>query len=486
MANPGHSNDEMNDIDVLVIGGGISGLAVARLLAQRGCSIEVWEKESRPGGKIESSYRSGYLTERAATMVFNFRPEVSRFMRDFDLVDSRIMRQEVLNRYLVEDGQLCPAPLKLGAMLTSPLWSLQDKLRLLAEPFIARGNDENETVTEFVSRRLGRQMLEKAMGPFVAGPLASDPNLANARATLPRLTALERRYGSLAMGVFVHKVLRRRAATETEVFSFQGGMSTLVESLAQCKGVCFHGKHAVTQLRAYANGWIVNATSPQGERSVRAKQVVLCAPADVASSLLDSVDSELSGHLSAIEYTPLAVVHSGFPSTALSRPLNGAGFLVPRRHGGMITGCSWQSSLFSGRAPEGKVLLSSYLGGACAPAAAALNDEQCTALTMQTLRSLMQIKGDPDMLYVDRHERGLPLYHGAYPARMRAIDERLRLLSGLHLEANYRGGISIRDRIVCAYKAVERIESALVQAGSSTTRNINRDVVPIPLSPVTQ
>jgi len=475
----------MSDLDVLVIGGGISGLAVARLLAQRNLRTEVWEKEAMPGGKIASDRRSGYLTERAAAMVLNFRPEVSRFMQDFDLAGSRIMRDGLSNRYLVDQGCLRPVPLKIGSMMFSSLWSTKGKLRLLVEPFIsrARGSSENETVTEFISRRLGREVLEKAMGPYVTGPLASDPDLANALATLPRLTALEKRYGSLALGVLVHKVLQRRTATETEAFSFQGGMSTLIESLARSDGVHFYGQHTVTELDRHGNGWMVSAISPGGERTVRAKQVVLCAPADVAASLLDPVDSELAGLLAGIEYAPISVVHTGFPAQAFSRPLDGAGYLVPRREGGVVSGCSWMSSMYPDRAPAGKVLLSSYLGGACAPAVAALDEEQCVAATLQSLRSLLPVKGDPDMVQVDRHRQGLPLYHGAYPARMRAINERLRFSPGIHLEANYRGGISIRDRILCACQAVERIESELVHASAAPARKIRKTIATVPLSP---
>jgi oxygen-dependent protoporphyrinogen oxidase len=466
----------MSDIDVLVIGGGISGLAVARLLAQRGLHTEIWEKDTRPGGKIVTDQRSGYLTERAAAMVLNFRPEVSRFMRDFDLADRRIMRDGVANRYLVDQGRLLQVPLKIGAMIFSPLWSTQGKLRLLAEPFIPRGSNENETVAEFVCRRLGREVLEKAMGPFITGPLASDPDLANALATLPRLKALEKRYGSLTLGVFVHRILRRRTATETEAYSFKGGMSSLIESLARSDGVHFHGLRTVTELIPRGNAWTIHATSPLGEHSVRAQQVVLCVPAEVAASLLEPVDDELAGLLSGIEYAPISVVHTGFPAQAFPRPLDGAGFLVPRQEGGAVTGCSWMSSMYSDRAPAGKVLLSSYLGGACAPDAAALGEEQSTAAVMHTLRSLLQVKSDPDMIHVDRHPQGLPLYHGAYPARMRAINERLRYTPGLHLEANYRGGISIRDRILCAYQAVERIESLLVTHPSSRLgRNTQND-----------
>jgi oxygen-dependent protoporphyrinogen oxidase len=473
----------MSDLDVLVVGGGISGLAVARLLAQRGHGVEVWEKQSRPGGVIATDVKSGYLTERAASMVLNFRPEVRRFMRDFDLAGSRIKRDGVANRYLVDGGRLRAVPSKVGSMVFSPLWSLKGKLRLLAEPFISRGGGENETVADFTIRRLGREVLDKAMGPYVTGPLASDPYLANARAALPRLTALEQRYGNLTLGVFAHKILRRKTATETEAFSFQGGMSTLTDSLARCEGVGFKADHAVVEIFANGSGWTVNATSPRGERSVRAKQVVLCVPADAAAALLCRLDSRLAGFLSGIEYAPLAVVHTGFPAQAFSRPLDGAGFLVPRGEGGVVTGCSWMSSMLPGRAPKGKALLSSYLGGACAPAAAALDDRQCTAAVMRTLRSLMRVEGDPEMVHVDRHKRGLPLYHGAYPARMRAIDDRLSSLPGLYLEANYRGGISIRDRIVCAYQVAERIDSALAEASPARMRKTGQTATTASLTP---
>ncbi|MEN8108992.1 MAG: protoporphyrinogen oxidase, partial [Pseudomonadota bacterium] len=176
----------MKDIDVLVIGGGISGLAVAHLLAREGLSVEIWEQDSQPGGKIRSNREAGYLTEQAASMVLNFRPEVSRFMQDAGLESSKTPRTMTANRYLVDAARLVALPMKLGPMMSSPLWSLRGKLRLAMEAFIPRGGGPHETVSEFITRRLGKEMLDKAMGPFVAGPLASDPDQANAFSVLPR------------------------------------------------------------------------------------------------------------------------------------------------------------------------------------------------------------------------------------------------------------------------------------------------------------
>ena len=364
----------MKDIDVLVIGGGISGLAVAHLVAQEGLSVEVWERESQPGGKIRTHQEAGYLTEQAASMVLNFRPEVNRFMQASGLESSKSSRATTANRYLVNDGRLVALPMKLGPMMTSPLWSLRGKLRLAMEAFIPRGGGPHETVSEFITRRLGKEMLEKAMGPVVAGPLASDPDQANAFSVLPRLTGLEQRYGSLAMGVFAHRVLRRRTATVTEGFSFQGGMSTLVETLAGDPGIGFHGGYTVTALEPVRQGWKVTGTARGTEQVCRARQVILSVTADKAGRLTRPLDSQLAELVDGIEYAPLCVVHTGFPRATVSHPLDGNGFLVPRKAGVSVTGCQWMSSLFPDRAPPGKVLLSSNLGGPQHHAAADVDD----------------------------------------------------------------------------------------------------------------
>ena len=214
----------MTDIDVLIVGGGISGLSIAWYLAQAGVSVEVWEQDTRPGGKIQSIKANGYLTESAASMILNHRPEVSQFLKNTGLEAKKSLRAETANRYLVHNGHLLALPLKLGAMVMSPLWSLQGKLQMLKEPFIRKGGHAQETVSEFICRRFGREVLEKAMGAFVTGTLASDPDLANAYAVLPRLTALEQRYGSITKGIFLHKILGHRTACLTQAFSFQGGM----------------------------------------------------------------------------------------------------------------------------------------------------------------------------------------------------------------------------------------------------------------------
>ena len=446
----------MNDVDVLVIGGGISGLATAWWLAREGLDVEVWEAADRPGGKIRSVRNDGYLTEQAAALLMNFRPEVTELVREAGLENVRTLRSSTAeqHRYLLHQGCLTELPMRLGAMVLSPLWSLQAKLRLLAEPLIPAGDNAQETVRQFITRRLGREVLEKAMDPFIAGTLASDPNQASAAATLPRLTGLEKRYGSITAGILMNKLLRRRTATGAELFSFRGGMETLVTTLARTPGVRLRTSHSVQALTPLRGGWRVTAN---GHTTLRARQIVLATPAPVAARLLAPLDNELATLLRGIRYAPLAVVHFGIDRDAVDHPLDGNGFLVPAKERQPFNGNLWLSSLFPDRAPAGKVLLTTYLGGARRPEIVEWDDQRLIDTTLQALSPLLGIRSAPDMVRIDRHRQALPLYHGAYPRRLAAIDACLRRLPGLFLEANYRGGISIRDRIAHSRNVARQI-----------------------------
>ena len=437
------------DCDVLIIGGGISGLANAWWLAREGFSVEVWESEDRAGGKIMSSQRGGYLTERAAAMVLNFRPEVTELMRETGLESEKTARlaQAEAHRYLLHQGQLKALPMRLGGMLASPLWSPIGKLRLMLEPFILTSGSKDETVGDFVRRRFGREMLEKAMEPFVAGTLAADPEQTSAEAALPRLKSLEKRYGSVATGVLINRLLRRRTATVTETFSFRRGIGSLVEALAQSPNIRVRSGYRAEELLRSKHGWQAAASSRHGSHCLHARHVVAATPAAVTAALVAPLDRSLADLLRGITYAPVAIVHTGMERSNIKHPLDGAGFLVPKREGSGLTGNLWMSAMFPGRAPAGKTLLTSYLGGSRAPEVIDWSDERIVDEALQALAPLLGVDGSPEMVHIDRHRQALPVYHGAYQGRMDAIQAHLRLLPGLHFEANYIGGVSVRDRL---------------------------------------
>ena len=466
----------MSDTDVIIIGGGISGLSTAWWLAQAGASVQVWEADNRLGGKIKSRQQGGYLTEQAASLLMNFRPEVTQLVSKAGLDTLKTQRLPQARRYLLHRGELQALPMRMAGMLSSPLWSLRGKLRLLLEPFIPAGSAEDETVSQFIRRRLGNEMLEKAMEPFIAGTLAADPDLASAGATLPRLTALERRFGSITAGVLAHKLLRRRTACNVDSFSFRGGMNTLVNTLTHTAGVQVLSNRRVEEIIPDGNSWSVTATTPDGERSLNATHVVVATPAPMAANLISSVDHELATLLSDIQYAPLAVLHMGLDQQQIGHALDGTGFLTPRQEQQPFTGNLWMSSLFCDRAPTGKVLLTTYLGGARHPKAAHWNDARLLDEALRALTPLLDIKGNPEMVRIDRHAQALPLYHGAHLVRDHAISGRLQTLPGLHVEANYRGGVSIRDRIARGQQLAQKITAQLML----TTETLPR----LPLNPL--
>jgi len=232
------------------------------------------------------------------------------------------------------------------------------------------------------------------MGPYVAGLLASDPDHASARSVLPRLVELEQRYGSIVVGAFVRRVLRRKTATVTEAFSFQGGMETLARTLVRANGVRFCGGHTVTGLSRTRDGWRVVARTAAGERV------------------------ELAALLGGIEYASLTVVHTGFEQCGIRHRLDGNGFLAQGLDGTPLIGSMWISSLFDDRAPSGRTLLSNYLGGAQYPGTVTWSDDRLVDTAITALQPLLGIRAEPEMVRVDRHVRALPLYHGDYCARM--------------------------------------------------------------------
>jgi len=462
------------ETDVLIIGGGISGLATAWWLSQYGIQVRLWEKQPQVGGKIQTHSNNGFTTEQAASMIMNFRPEVDLFLKHSGLEKFKATRllDSESKRYLLHQGQLQALPMTIGKMFASPLWSLKGKLRLLLEPFIATSCNRNETVSEFIQRRLGKEFLEKAMEPFIAGTLASDPDLANANYVLPRLTSLEKKYGSLTAGIIAHKILGKRTARITENFSFNGGMSTLCQHLADKIELGIETDVSVSNINSRGkNIWEVQASSSNGDLSCRCRHIVMSTPANIAASITQQNIPELASNLAAIEYAPLAVVHLGLQEKAIQHPLDSAGFLVPRQEKIAINGNLWMSSLFLHRAPQGQVLLSSYIGGSRDPQAIHLSEKESISRVMQALRPILKIKhgnmSEPVMTKVDKHYLGLPIYHGQYHKLRANISRQLAAHPGLHIQANYIDGVSVRDRISAARHQALQIAQSMQHGKSS-------------------
>lgn len=449
--------------DVLIIGGGISGLSSAWWLSQQGVSSIVLERAKRAGGLIDSTDQDGYLTDHAASMILNFDSTVSHFINQSGLQKHRINRSSVTKRYVLKNSALSEVPVNIREILCSDLFSLKTRIQIMTEAFRGGCECEWESVADFIRRRLGQEILDVAIDPYVSAVLACDPEKACARSTLPRLTALETKFGSFTAGMLIKKLLPGKRGLPQEAFSFSGGMKTLTDTLAQNPHAEVQTGQQVTSLEPLKSGWRVISRGNNSESQFHVRHVVFSTPADITSALVKPVDKELSALLDQIDYAPIAQIHLGFDKSAFNKPLDGNGFLVPSRNRIPIRGSLWMSNLIDNRAPPGKTLTSNFIGGACQQDALKNSDDILVDQAMSALKKLCGLKAAPEMVRVNRHQQGLPLYHGNYHKLTRSIMGQAGRYEGLHFVANYLQGISIRDRIIQAKTVADQINLSLTE-----------------------
>ncbi|MGH9399252.1 MAG: protoporphyrinogen oxidase, partial [Thermoanaerobaculia bacterium] len=334
----------------IVIGGGLSGLVRAHSLARRGEDVLLLEAGSRPGGVVATDRVDGYLIERGPNTV---RPtaELWSLVADLGLLSEVELASPSATRYLDFGGRLQPMPMSLPGLIGTRLLSARGKLRLLAEPFIRRRGPEDESVRDFFTRRLGPEVAERFIEPFVSGIFAGDAGELAAAAAFPAWKTMDTRYGSLVRGAMRSRKDRALAAVKPPrgLLSFRQGLSTLPLTIAALLGDRLKLDAAVREIARAASGWRVATDSGAFE----AARLILAAPSRESAALVRNVAPEAAAALAAIPSPALAVLHLAWPEDAFARPPRGFGYLVVPQAGRRILVCLWTSSLFSRRAPEG-------------------------------------------------------------------------------------------------------------------------------------
>ena len=437
--------------DTLVIGAGISGLATAWFLRERGHKVRVLEAASEPGGCMRTLARDGFLIEAGPNSTLSKGGAFDELVRGVGLAPEQIEANRLARRrFIVKGGAPVALPGSPIAFLRTPLFSMRGKLRLLLEPFQGRAADE-ESVAAFVRRRLGQEFLDWAIDPFVSGVYAGDPDRLSARAATAKVYALEAEYGSLIKGALA-RGLRGKASGPQPVgklVSFRGGMQALPFAIATALGDAVQLGVGAERLTRSANGrWQAHA----GGAVFEADRVVLAVGAEQAAQLLAPLDASLATELRAIHYPPVMSVALGFGRNQVRHLLDGFGMLIPRRERRNTLGTLFSSTLFPGRAPEGQVLLTAFIGGARNEAVAGLDDGVILATVLADLRELLGIAGDPVFALVNRWLRAIPQYELGHLGRIARIDAGLAKLPGLHARANWRDGISVADCVTNAQR----------------------------------
>jgi protoporphyrinogen/coproporphyrinogen III oxidase len=453
----------------VVAGGGIAGLSLAFALRQRlppDDEVVVLERGARPGGNIRTDAIDGYLCEWGPNGFLDNVPETFALISALGL-DARVVRSSdaARRRYIYRHGRLHEVPTGPGAFLRSGLLSWPGKLRLAWEPFAPGPPPGDETIHAFASRRIGREAADALVDPMVSGIFAGNARDLSLRACFAKMAEMEAQYGGLVkalIGKMRERGFRRKpdaapvGAPTGALTSFTGGTQDLIDALAARLGPALRLRTAVTGLTRQGAGWHVQTDR---DEPFDADAVVLAAPAGVSADLVEPWDVPLATTLRAIPSAPLAVVCVGYDEAEVTRtrgPLDGFGFLVPRGEGLRILGALWDSSVYPGRAPGGRVLIRAMIGGAHDRSVLALSDDELLATVRTDLRRAMQLDTEPSFVRIFRHPLGIPQYTVGHLDRLAAIEARLAAWPGLFLAGNaYRGPsinacIADADRLAAA------------------------------------
>ena len=483
---------------VAIVGGGIAGLATAVHLTDRadsvvgGLEVVVFEAAGRLGGNIRTDHTNGFTIESGPSGYLDNLEAMRRLIERLNLrAELQKADDTAAKRFLYRGGRLHLLPTGPLGFLGSSGLSFPGRLRVLLEP-LARSRPEglDETVHEFACRRIGVEAAEVLVDAMVSGVFAGDTRRLSLESAFPKMAAMERDHGGLVRAM-ISSIYRRRGAKRRArrlskrgesveemmrpsgpagpggtLTSFRRGMETLVERLADELGDAIRLRHRVVAIEmpeasrsgfepAAGPAWRV-FTDPGETFEVDA--VVVAVPAAAAANLLRGIDRPLGELVAGIASAPLVVVALGFEESDIGGAPNGFGYLVPRSEGMRSLGCLWDSSIFPGRAPAGKVLLRVMIGGAHDPGAVELDDETLISVVRRDLSKTMGLAAEPSLTRIYRHPLGIAQYERGHGARLDRIAERLDEWPGLWVVGSSFQGVSMNS---CAEMAERQAELTL-------------------------
>ena len=478
---------------VAIIGGGITGLTAGFYLHRAGIPVTVYEATGRVGGAIQSLRKDGYLAEFGPNTILETSPKITQLVNDAGLRARRMDPDPKAEaRFVVRYNRPIPMPDSKLGFFTTPLFTLGAKFAVMREPFrpVKRDGVE-ESIANFVRRRLCPEFLDQAIDALVGGIYAGDPEKLSVQQAFPKLAALEEKYGSLIKGQILGARERKKsgevAKDRAPKFSFDEGLQVLPDTLRDLLGVSVRLNTSVTKLTQTSGGWSVEFRNAEGlgqaEHSavlyagtafrLAELQVELGAPnSDSARAQNQNTPNRSSAFqtksglldlsaFSEIRHPPVASVVLGFRREDVAHPCNGFGMLIPKVEGFKILGTIFSSSLFPNRAPAGHVTLTSYIGGERYPELASLPAEKLYEIVQEDLRVLLGVRGKPTFQHTVYWPRAIPQYnlgYGKYRALMTEIEGKV---PGLFFAGHYRDGISVGDSIVSGINFVARVEKFL-------------------------
>lgn len=467
----------MSERRILVLGGGISGLATAEAIARHadraGHPVRaiVLEGDRRPGGKIKTRYENGFVVESGPHGFLDKEPKM------FALIDRLGIRDQVVaantdsaRRFIYRAGKLREVPMSPPAFLTSDILTLTGKLRCALEPFMPGPRKDEESVREFAARRIGAQAADVLVDAMVTGIYGGDPSKLSLKAAFPRMFELESAYGSLIKAQFAvarEKRQKRLEAGAEEIVpeqqgtgapagtlhSFERGFATLIDALADRVDV--QCDSAAERLEPVDEGWRVRV----GNEWVYGDAVVSTLPAYTTANLVRRLKPDAADRIDEIPYVPCSVVVQCFKKEDVGRSTDGFGFLVPGNAGRAVLGTIWASTVFPEHGPDDQVMFRSMLGGARRTDLADASKDELAALARAELDDLMKVRPDatPTTQVVIPWARAIPQYNLGHAGRVEAAEAVEAAQPGLYLSGNAFKGVAVLACVAQADEVGQRV-----------------------------
>lgn len=458
---------------IAVLGGGITGLAAAHRLQELArersfdAEIRLYEASERTGGCVQTAHANGFTMELGPDSLLIDKPAGADLVRRLELDGEVVeMRAEFKGARIVHRGRLhrIPpdfrlfSPTSLTALLGSGIFSAAGIARAAMEPFVPkRASAGDESLASFVTRRFGREILDRLAQPLIGGIYSGDPARLSMRATLPQFLEMEQRYGSVMRAMQASRAPRQAV----RLVSLRGGLGALAAALRERldEAVIRTGAR-VSALTRDNDAWRIIF---DGEHSADADAVICCLPAYTAAHLVRPHDASLAGLLESIRYNSIATVNLTYDAASNAALPRSSGFVVPYVERRRITAATFATQKYPFRSPENALLLRAFIGGALQPELLACSDTELARMAHEELAALAGVRTEPRDAVVTRWNRLLPEYGVGHIDLAADAQRRAAALSGLALAGSAYRGVGIPD-------CIETGEAAAVSAFGYVTR----------------
>ncbi len=440
-----------NKKKITILGAGISGLTTAYWLDKEGYEVKILEAANEPGGSMQTCRVEGFLVDFGPNSGLETTPLIGHIVDEVGLTKEMIYASESSSkRYILRNDRLHPLPMNPLLFIRTKLFSTKAKMRLAAEPFIGKSNDGYyQSMSEFVSRRLGQEFLDYAIDPFVSGVFAGDPNKLSVKSAFPKLYRLEELYGGLIKGMIKGAKERKRSAEQSKqsakMFSFISGMQTFPKAIANKLNDKIEYKCKVQSVERNNDCWKVNYEKNGGKQEVISDCVLSTVPAYVASAIFNRLDKNLSKHFEEIYYPPVMVLYLGFKKISIGQPLDGFGYLIPSKEKKSYLGAIWSSAIFPNRCDDDNAAFTLFIGGARSPHLFETEENKLIEQVLVEFKQTMKINSDPVFMRSRTWQKAIPQYNIGYIEHENYFDKFEKENPGVFLGGNYRGGIAVGD-----------------------------------------